>query len=57
MKLFAMAVMAAFATAGDHAPKDVRGGASLQVLQPKKLVELVGDRGFIPVSLGNFGDL
>jgi hypothetical protein len=40
----------------NHAPVDVRGGASLQVIHPPELAKKVGN-GFIEVSLGNFGDI
>jgi len=32
VKILLLAVMAIFARTDDHAPKDVRGGASLQVI-------------------------
>merc|ERR1740139_1167876 len=38
----------------EHTPKDIRGGASLTVMQPLELAEALGE---LKVSLGNFGNI
>ena len=37
--------------------EDVRGGSKLTVTYPPNLVDLVGSKGLVKSSLGNFGHI